>query len=484
MRVALQARVSSQEQTEGYSLDAQRRAFKAFVEARGWTVYREYIEEGKSAHTDDVRKRPVFKEAIDDALAGKYDVLVVHKIDRFSRKLRVTLEYLEKLGHAGVGFVSIMNQFDYSRPEGKFMLVMLGGLAELYSDNLSEETKKGWGERRAQGLYCGPLPFGAVKGPDGVPIPHPSDYQGLVMAYEAGQGAKSDRKVAELLNQHGYRTVGTHGGGPFTKDSVRGLLTNRFYVGEIPDGHGGWIKGRHQPFIDADVFEQVQKMRQANRRRPLTIRRNARTYSLSGLLRCALCEGPMWVHQNVRGRARIYCRTRAEGLGCQNRGTFLDVYEGQLLSYLQAFIIPLDYRERILKLYASLSAQRREVQTLKRDLLGRLERIKKLYEWGDMPEGRYLSESRDIKHQLAAITEPEDDEAVLERLQGFLADVTLAWLEATDEQRNRITRELFQAVWVRDDQVVAVRPRPELRAFFQISEECQVKSLSGDPGGI
>ena len=93
-------------------------------------------------------------------LRGKYDVLVVHKIDRFSRKLRVTLEYVEKLGRAGVGFVSILNQYDYSRPEGKFMLVMMGGLAELYSDNLSEEIKKGLDERRAQGYYCGTLPFG------------------------------------------------------------------------------------------------------------------------------------------------------------------------------------------------------------------------------------------------------------------------------------------------------------------------------------
>ncbi len=46
---------------------------------------------------------------MEDAMAGHYDVLVVHKIDRFSRKLRLALEYFEKLGKAGVGFVSIEN---------------------------------------------------------------------------------------------------------------------------------------------------------------------------------------------------------------------------------------------------------------------------------------------------------------------------------------------------------------------------------------
>jgi len=76
-------------------------------------VYQEYIEAVKSSHTDDIRKRPVFKRTIDDALVGKYDVLVVHKIDRFSRKLRITLEYFEKLGKAGIGFVSIGNCDSY-----------------------------------------------------------------------------------------------------------------------------------------------------------------------------------------------------------------------------------------------------------------------------------------------------------------------------------------------------------------------------------
>ena len=167
MKTAVYAKVSTDKQVEGYSIDVQRRAFQQFCEARQWVPNREYVEEGKSAHTDDLRKRPMFRQAIDDAIAGRYDVLVVHKIDRFSRKLKVTLEYFEKLGKAGVGFVSIQNDIDYSTPTGKFMLVMQGGLAELYSDNLSEETKKGWHERRKQGLYCGTLPFGAMKGEDG-----------------------------------------------------------------------------------------------------------------------------------------------------------------------------------------------------------------------------------------------------------------------------------------------------------------------------
>ena len=66
-KAAIYIRVSTEEQVEGYSLDAQRRAFQTLVQGRGWTAYREYLDEGKSAHNDDIRKRPKFQEAIDDA---------------------------------------------------------------------------------------------------------------------------------------------------------------------------------------------------------------------------------------------------------------------------------------------------------------------------------------------------------------------------------------------------------------------------------
>ena len=48
MKAALYARVSTEEQTEGYSINAQRRAFQDLVKSRSGDVYQEYIEEGKS----------------------------------------------------------------------------------------------------------------------------------------------------------------------------------------------------------------------------------------------------------------------------------------------------------------------------------------------------------------------------------------------------------------------------------------------------
>ena len=80
MKAALYARVSTEEQTEGYSIDAQKRAFQALCQGRGWTPCREYIEEGKSARTDNINKRPVFKQMMSDAETKQFDVLVCHKL--------------------------------------------------------------------------------------------------------------------------------------------------------------------------------------------------------------------------------------------------------------------------------------------------------------------------------------------------------------------------------------------------------------------
>lgn len=153
MRAAIYTRVSTDEQVEGYSIDAQLRACRDFVHGKDWAIVEEYIDEGKSARTK------------------QFDVLIVHKLDRFSRNVIVTLKSFEELWNNGITFISITEQMDFTTPIGKVFLATVGAFAQFYSDNLSQETKKGWAERRAQGLYCGTIPFGVTKGEDGVPIP-------------------------------------------------------------------------------------------------------------------------------------------------------------------------------------------------------------------------------------------------------------------------------------------------------------------------
>lgn len=485
MRAALYARVSSEEQVEGYSIDAQRRAFRTFTRDKHWDTYREYIDEGKSARTDNINKRPAFKEMITDALAGQFDVLIVHKLDRFARNLRITLEYFDKLSKSGVSFVSINENMDFSTPWGRLALTLLGGLAQFYSDNLSQETKKGWAERKEQGLYAGLLPFGAKKGEDGVPIPDLETYPGLEMAFELAAQGKRDREVAQALNMASYRTAGNQGNRLFTKDTVGGVLTNHFYIAELSDGNGGWIKAKHKPFIDKDLFNTVQEMRSKVRSPRQTINSGARIYSFSCIAQCTRCGGRIRIQTNSKGRPRVYCASRAEGLGCDFSGTFLDVYESQIEWYLANFIIPKDYQKKILeahcKLEKSYGGTREHVERLKASL----RRLKEQYRWGHISQQEYLKKYRETENQLRQLASGRNGQEKLEQLADFLANVASAWREANQENRNKLGRVLFEEIKLDSGgKVVAVKPRPELEPFFKLSYECHTKDIGCDPEGI
>ena len=482
MRAALYARVSSEERVEGYSIDAQRRAIDTLIQDKQWNTYGTYIDEGKSARTDNINRRPAFKQMIGDALAGKFDVLVVHKLDRFSRNLRITLEYFDKLSKAGVTFLSINEQMDFTTPWGRLALTLLGGLAQFYSDNLSQETKKGWNERRAQGLYCGLLPFGVRKGQDGVPVPDKDTYQGLVMSFKLAAEGKSDKEVAQALNASGYRTAGNRGPRPFSKDTVRGMLTNRFYLGYLPNGDKGWVKARHNPLIAQELWNQAQQTRERNRKARIRIPKGCSVSSLTGLAFCVYCKGRMNIAEVVKGRRRVACYNRSKGWECPQKSAYLDIYEDQVKGYLRSFHIPDDYREKILDIHRKMQNALSDTDSERTRLERRLDRMKELYGWGDITREQYLTERDAIHRGLQALEPIQGHDRNLSELARFLANVADAWNAASQEQRNKLAHCLFQEVWIKDKEVVGVRPQTELRPFFDLNHEAIKNKLSQDYG--
>src|SRR5215212_3880382 len=107
LRAAAYIRVSSEEQLDGHSLDAQRRAIEAACAERGWTIVAWYADEGVSAHTDDTSKRPAFHRMVEDARRHQFDAVVVHKLDRFARSVTVALSTFKLLSDLGITFLSL-----------------------------------------------------------------------------------------------------------------------------------------------------------------------------------------------------------------------------------------------------------------------------------------------------------------------------------------------------------------------------------------
>jgi site-specific DNA recombinase len=474
-RVAGYIRVSSEEQTENYSLSAQERAIRLYCEAHGWELVALYTDEGKSAWSDDAGSRPQFAAMLADAEAGAFDAVVVHKLDRFARSVIVALETLHRLEALHVGFASIAEQMDFTTPIGKVILTTLAAFAEYYSANLSAETRKGKSERKRQGIYNGLLPFGATKGPDGIPVADPETHPGLVMAFEMAATGATDRDVAQALNETGYRTTGNRGANPFTKDTVRPMLQNRFYLGELPDGQGGWIDGRHAPMIDAALFDAAASARFRNIRRRHTPGTSMRTpWALSGVASCG-CGSAMRASGRADRRRRIECAARRQGLDCAAPSFFADVLEEQIGGVLGHFALPEASREVLVAQWTARQGARQSTAQERERLARKSERLRLLYVEGDIDDQEYRRQRSEVAEALAAI--PSDDlptsEAVGRRLAALLADLSMAWTVATPEERNKIARELFADVVVENRTAVAVKPRPELAPFFEMLA-CQV----------
>ena len=304
---------------------------------------------------------PPSSRLLEDADAGRFDVVVVHKNDRFARNRRVAFDAFHRLGSAGVGFVSIVENMDYSTPAGQLMLTMLVGLSQFYSDNLSAETKKGKGERKRQGLCNGLLPFGVTTDSRGVPVLDrsvrycdvatrreivPAD--GLAPGLRAGCRraiGSRDRPRPQRRRLPHERQPGQN---PLTKDTVRPMLHNRFYVGELPDADGGWVPGKHGALIDPALFERAQAARAANTSRPRWVESKRQPWALSGVAVCGGCGANVNALSHSTGRRRIRCAGRTQGNGCDEPSCYADMIEDQIGDVLAGFAVPEEERGRLL----------------------------------------------------------------------------------------------------------------------------------------
>lgn len=205
LRCAIAIRVSSEMQVDGHSLDAQIDPCTAFANQRGWNVVKVFKGEGESAKTD---KRKEFQNLIAFVRAGGADVVLTHKIDRFARNVNDALTYLHEFNQLGVTYASATEQFDFTTPWGRMMLVMLAAFAELFLNTLSAETSKGKRQRAEKGYWNGDLSFGYRRVADSHDAePDPATAPGVVLAFtEYAQGHMTDIDIARLLNERVYRT--------------------------------------------------------------------------------------------------------------------------------------------------------------------------------------------------------------------------------------------------------------------------------------
>ena len=140
----------------------------------------------------------------------------------------------------------------------------------------------------------------------------------------------------------------------------------------------------------------------------------------------------------------MLCYNRSKGWDCPQKSALLEVYEYQIEQYLEMFHIPEDYQAKILEAHKKLQTAYDDTEKEQTRLKAQLERLKKLFAWGDLSEKQYLAEKENTLETLRALTPPETKSRVLEGLAEFLKNVAKAWREANQEQRNKLARQLAQ----------------------------------------
>ena len=303
LRVACYARYSSSMQREE-SISAQLRAMKGFCEDNGWVIVKTYVDEAYSATTD---KRPQFQQMIEDAGQKQFDIVLVHKLDRFARNRYDSSLYKQKLRKNGVRLCSVLERLD-NTPESILLEGLLESISEFYSANLARETMKGMKENAYKCLHNGGSPgLGYDVDQSHHIVLNEEEAKIVVMIFTLYLCGYSPQNIADLLNAEGYTTKA---GNPFGIYSIYSVLRNEKYTG-IYIFNRAEAKGydhkrnnsRSKPLeeiirindgIPAIISKEIWLEAQKRMKQRTGKCRNTKTmYLLSSKIQCGECGKPM-----------------------------------------------------------------------------------------------------------------------------------------------------------------------------------------------
>ena len=364
MKTALYLRVSTEDQAkEGYSLEVQRETLEAFAKREGFEVYKVYSDDGISGYTSD--RRPALAALLADAKGGKFGLVLVAKLDRFSRNLRDLLNLVDELCSYGAGFKSAGEPFDTTTSAGKLMFQQLGSFAEFERNRIAERVFPGMvkGVQRGnwQGARYAPYGYTYNKAAKLLEVtPDEADVVRLIYAlYLEG---KSTLAIGAALTKKGVRN---RKGNYFGTKTIGDILKNPIYTGKIvwnthhydktkktakgykyvknPANQVITAQGKHTHIISDEAFAQAQQLRAEKR---IALRRaKPGDYLLSGLLFCGNCNhkliGASSVsnHRTKATKKWYRCSSRTHSYTtCRNKSVKAEDLEPQVADMIEILL--------------------------------------------------------------------------------------------------------------------------------------------------
>ncbi|WP_300019125.1 recombinase family protein [Pseudonocardia sp.] len=301
--MAIYLRISTDELHQPFSLGAQELKLTAYVTSQdNWELAcPAFVDQASGATTD----RPALQRALNAARAGRFDVLLVYRVDRLSRSIRGLSDILASLDDIGVAFRSATEPFDTATPAGRMMVQMLAVFAEFERATIIDRVINGMERKAARGQWCGGYrPHGYdLDRATGFLVPLPDEaavVQRIFRLYTRDR--VGTRAVANTLTADGHRTKS---GKPWSGAAVLTVLRNRVYLGEV-FYRDQWHKSdpHHPPLISTELFDEAEQVLIA-RGDDHAHRTGARShFPLAGLIFCTRC-GKRYQGSTARGNRAL-----------------------------------------------------------------------------------------------------------------------------------------------------------------------------------
>ena len=320
LQVAAYARVSTDHDDQMNSLASQKLYFKDFIcRQPGMKLSEIYYDEGISG--TQTNKRAGFNQMIEDAMQGKFNLILTKEVSRFARNTVDALYYTRKLKEAGVGVIFTMDNIDTRDTDGELRLTIMASLAQEESRKTSERVKWGQKRRMEQGVVFGRDLLGyTVK--DGVLSINEEEVPAVkAIFHKYTNEGKGTHVIARELSEEGFRPKYIK---QWSNTVILRVLRNEKYVGDLcqkktytPDylthkkkyNRGReekvYIKNHHEGIIDRDLWDRTQE--ELRRRSPSEEQksRHSNRYWCSGKICCGEC-GCRFISRTRKRQAGTY----------------------------------------------------------------------------------------------------------------------------------------------------------------------------------
>lgn len=380
LNVAVYVRVSTQEQKlHGISVDAQEADCRAWVKEHKHRLVGVYNDAGLSARAKYTKRREMLR-LLDDVRAGKIDLIIFTKLDRWFRNVADYYEVQSILETADVKWRAIQEDYETETAGGRFKVNIMLAVAQDEADRTSERIKAAAHYKRQKGEAVGRPALGYKIVDKHFDI-DPDTRPGIEAFFDAYLQTLSVKAAMASAREHGIRLNATHAGR---------ILRNPTY-------HGDAFGVPCPAYITKEQFDAIR----ANAGKRTRINKTGRVFLFAGLLRCGHCGGAMtsaYTPSKYKEIRYYRCLNHYHHLDACPRGCYAN--EEQLEKFLLANLSDIVAQTNI---HTASPKEKAKAQKNAQQIKSKLERLKDLYIEGEIDRAVYDAKSTAMKQELSAL---------------------------------------------------------------------------------